>query len=110
MVKEFFITRIYNKRRLLNQKVKETITEDKNFFVLNLNKYNASLLVVTLAFTCRYLYYGKVEEVNFEDYFVDQDFGEIFYQLRILLFLLNENCKKSFKDYEEFKILNNFLK
>ena len=104
MVREFFITRIFNKRKLLEEKTKEIIPEYKDSFHINLNKRNASLLVVTLAFVTRYLYYGKVEEVKFEDYFEDEDFGEIFYQLRMMLLLLNENCKRSFKDYKEFKI------
>ena len=104
MVRDFFITKRYNKRKLLEEKTKDVISEDKDSFKMNLNKHNASLLVVTLAFVTRYLYYGKVEEVKFEDYFEDEEFGEVFYQLRMMLLLLNENCKKTFRDYEEFKI------
>lgn len=106
MVRDFFITKIYNKRKLLKEKTKDIIPEDedRDYFKMNLSKRNASLLVVTLAFVTRYLYYGKVEEVRFEDYFGDEEFDEIFYQLRIMLFLLNEKCKKNFKDYKEFKI------
>ena len=104
MVRDLFVTKIYNKRKLLEEKTKDIVVEEKDYFRMNLNKYNASLLVVTLAFVTRYLYYGKVEEVKFEDYFEDEDFGEIFYQLRMMLLLLNEKCKKSFKDYKEFKI------
>lgn len=105
MVREFFITKIYNKRKLLKEETKDVIFKEREYIQMNLNKHNASLLVVTLAFITRYLYYGKVEEVKFEDYFYDEDFGEIFYQLRVMLLLLNENCKRSFKDYEEYKIL-----
>lgn len=104
MVREFFITKIYNKRKLLEEKTKEVVPEERESFKMNLNKRNASLLVVTLAFITRYLYYGKVEDVKFEDYFTGEDFGEIFYQLRMMMLLLNENCKRNFKDYEEFKI------
>ena len=104
MVRDLYITKIYNKRKLLEEKTKEIVPEYKDSFKMNLNKRNASLLVVTLAFVTRYLYYGKVEDVNFEDYFEDEDFGEVFYQLRMMLLLLNENCKKNFKDYKEFKI------
>lgn len=104
MVRDFFITKRYNKRKLLEEKTKDIIVEDKEYFKMNLSKRNASLLVVTLAFVTRYLYYGKVEEVRFEDYYEDEDFGEVFYQLRMMLLLLNENCKKNFKDYKEFKI------
>lgn len=105
MVRDIFITKIYNKRQLIKEKTKDTVREYKESFTINLNKQNASLLVVTLAYITRHLYYGKVEEVKFEDYFKNEDFGEIFFQLRILLLLLNENCKRSFEDYEEYKIL-----
>lgn len=104
MVRDFFIMKRYNKRKLLKEKTKDITVEDKEFFKMNLNKRNASLLVVTLAFVTRYLYYGKVEEVRFEDYFENEEFGEVFYQLRMMLLLLNENCKRNFRDYEEFKI------
>lgn len=104
MVRDSFITKIYNKRKLLEEKTKEVVPEYREAFKITLNKRNASLLVVTLAFVTRYLYYGKVEEVRFEDYFEDEDFGEVFYQLRMMLLLLNENCKKNFKDYKEYKI------
>ncbi len=104
MVRDFFVTKIYNKRKLLEEKTKDIVPEYKESFNMNLSKRNASLLVVTLAFITRYLYYGKVEDVKFEDYFVDEDFGEIFYQLRMMLLLLNEKCKIHFEDYKEFRI------
>lgn len=104
MVLEKYVYKFINKRKAPLEKTKDTVREDRNSFKINLNKRNASLLVVTLAFVTRYLYYGKVEDVRFEDYFVGEEFGEVFYQLRMMLFLLNENCKKNFKEYEEFKI------
>ena len=108
MVRDFFITKIYNKRKVDHDKTKDVKFNEVESFDIHLNKYNATLLVCTLAYICRHLYYGKVEEIRFEDYFSDCEFSEIFYQLRLLLLLLNCKCKSSFKDYREYKIIKNF--
>lgn len=103
--KSIFIPVIWNKRRE-EKRTNETRTcNNVEYFTINLNKYNASLLVTTLSYTLRQLYYGKVEDVKFEHYFNGQCFDDIFFQLRTLMFLLNENCKNNFIDYEEYKII-----
>ena len=103
--KSIYIPVIWNKRR--EDKVIANINTCNNveFFSINLNKHNATLLVTTLAYTLRQLYYGKVEDVRFEHYFPNQSFDDIFFQLRCLMFLLNENCKNNFNEYEEYKII-----
>ena len=108
MVRDFFITKIYNKRKVYNDKVNDIIFKDLEYFDIRLNKYNATLLVCTLAYTCRQLYYGRVANIRFEDFFEDCDFSEVFYQLRLLMFLLNGKCKSSFREYKEYKIIKNF--
>ena len=107
MVRDFFITKIYNKRKLIEEKTKDILLNEVDFFDLHLNKYNASLLVCALAYCCRQLYYGKVEDVRFESFFEGCDFNEIFMQLRFLFLMLNEKCKVSFRDYKEYKIIKN---
>lgn len=106
MVKDFFITKfILDKRKNINQKTKDTVINNNDSFTLNLNKKNASLLVVTLAYVTRCLYYGKVEDIRFENYYGDERFDDIFYQLRTMMFLLNEKCKANFEEYKEYKII-----
>lgn len=106
MVKDLFITRIIlDRRKKLNRKIKDNILTNNESFTINLNKTNASLLVVTLAFVCRYLYYGKVEDVRFENYYPNERFEDVFCQLRTMMFLLNEKCKSNFADYKEYKII-----
>ena len=74
MVKNFFIVKIFNKRQILNEKTKESISVPREDFYIRLNKKNASLLVVSLAYLCRVLYYGRVEEVKFSDFFGNENF------------------------------------
>lgn len=100
MVKDFFMTRI-----ILDKRKKSNTKTNKESFTLNLNKRNATLLVTTLAYVTRCLYYGKVEDVKFENYYGDERFDDIFCQLRTMMFLLNEKCKDNFVEYEEYKII-----
>jgi len=51
------------------------------------------------------LYYGKVEDVKFENYYPDERLEDVFCQLRTIMFAINEKCKISFEDYKEYKIL-----
>lgn len=105
MVREFFITKvILDKRKKIINKTKDSIPLNNEYFTINLNKYNASLLVVTLAYVTRYLYYGKVEDVKFESYYPNECFDDVFFQLRTIMFAINEKCKSSFEDYKEYKI------
>lgn len=103
--KNIYIPIIWNKRREDKRTININTCNNVEFFSINLNKHNATLLVTTLAYTLRQLYYGKVEDVRFEHYFPDQSFDDIFFQLRCLMFLLNENCKNNFSEYEEYKII-----
>lgn len=106
MVREFFITKaILNKRKKRNKNMEDRVPLNNESFTLNLNKQNASLLVVTLAYVTRCLYYGKVEDVKFENYYTDERFEDVFCQLRTMMFLLNEKCKANFEDYKEYKII-----
>ena len=100
MVRDFFITKM-----ILDKRKKSNIKMNKESFILNLNKKNATLLVTTLAYVTRCLYYGKVEDVRFENYYGNERFDDIFCQLRTMMFLLNEKCKANFEEYEEYKII-----
>lgn len=105
MVLQKYILNIINKRKIPFEKTKEIEYEKRETIDLKLNKYNASLLVCSLAFICRYMYYGKVEEVLLKDFFHTENFNDYFYQLRVLLHYLNESSKKHFgEDYEEYKV------
>lgn len=106
MVRDFFITKIIlDRRKNSNKKTKDNVPANKESFTLNLNKQNATLLVVTLAYVTRCLYYGKVEDVRFENYYQDERFEDVFCQLRTMMFLLNEKCKANFEEYKEYKII-----
>lgn len=109
MVRDYILTKFYHKRKTKIEKTKDTKKKVEESFILNLNEYNASLLVSCLAFICRYLYYGKVEDVDIEQFLDKNYFNDYFYSLRIMMLLLNEKCKEHFENYKEYKISNNFL-
>lgn len=99
-----FIPIIWNKRKNVTEKVKDVEIEEQETFTLELTKYNASLLICALAFVCRYMYYGKVEKINIEDFIKTDNFNETFYDLRLNLWVLHGKAKKHFPDYKEFTI------
>lgn len=82
---------------------KKTNNKDSHI-ILKLNKYNASVLICSLAFICRYMYYGRVENVDIKFFYDNDNFENYYSDLRILLNLLNEKSKATFEGYKEFKI------
>lgn len=72
--------------------------------ILKLNRYNASVLICSLAFICRYMYYGRVENVDIKFFYDNENFEDYYFDLRMLLNLLNEKSKTTFEEYKEFKI------
>lgn len=105
MVLQRYVLNIINKRKIPFEKTKEIKDEKRDTINLKLNKYNASLLVCSLAFICRYMYYGKVEDVQLKDFYHTENFNDYFYQLRLLMHYLNESSKKYFgEDYQEYKV------
>jgi len=72
--------------------------------ILKLNRYNTSLLICSMAFLCRYMYYGRVENVDIKFFYETENFDDYYYQLRLLMHLLNEKSKTTFGEYIEYKI------
>lgn len=99
-----YIPIIWNKRKDNSEATKDITQEEKKSFSIELNEYNASLLICTLAFTCRYMYYGKVEQIRIEDYFDTTNFNELFYQLRLNMWVIHGKATKHFPNYKEFKL------
>lgn len=85
----------------MNQSKKNKATH----IMLRLNKYNTSLLICSVAFLCRYMYYGKVENIDLKFFYNTENFDDYYYQLRLLLNLLREKSKITFDEYKEYKII-----
>ena len=82
---------------------KHTKSKD-SYITIKLNKYNTSLLICSLAFICRYMYYGRVENVDIKYFYDTEEFVDYYYQLRLLMNLLNEKSKTTFGEYKEYTI------
>ena len=93
-------------RKLQNSKpIKEKIKLKNNRYVfLKLNRRNASLIINSLAFVRRYLYYHKVEEIPIELFFDNKNFQQDFFDLTISMVKINEDCKNNFYNWKEYKI------
>lgn len=76
-----------------------------NHIKVKLNKRNAINIIKCIAFVTREMYYGKVENVKWEDYFSKENFKEEYDNLRLALFYINELCVEKFKTYKSFRIL-----
>lgn len=84
--------------------MKSTKNNKDTHITLRLNKYNASVLICGLAFICRYMYYGRVENVDIKFFYETENFDDYYCDFRILLNLLNEKSKTTFGEYIEYKI------
>ncbi len=93
-------------RKLQNSKpIKEKIKLKNNRYVfLKLNRRNASLIINSLAFVRRYLYYHKVEEIPIELFFDNKNFQQDFFDLTISMVKINEDCKNNFYNWKEYRI------
>ena len=81
-----------------------SIKNKDTHIILKLNKYNASVLICSLAFMCRYMYYGRIENVDIKFFYETENFENYYSDLRILMNLLNEKSKTTFGEYIEYKI------
>ena len=84
--------------------MKNTKKNKDPHIVLRLNRYNTSLLICSVAFLTRYMYYGRVENVDMNFFYDTENFNDDYYQLRLLMNLLNEKSKITFGEYIEYKI------
>ena len=78
--------------------------KNNKYVYLRLNRRNASLIINSLAFTRRFLYYNKVEEIPIEIFFDNKNFEQDFFDLTISMVKINEDCKNNFYNWKEFKI------
>ena len=97
------------RNRMKNNQVKKQMKQkmklkNNRYVYLKLNRRNASLIINSLAFTRRYLYYHKVEETEIELFFKKENFDEDILDLAISIAKINEDCKKNFYNWKEFKI------
>ena len=84
--------------------MKKHTKSKESYITIKLNKYNTSLLICSLAFICRYMYYGRVENVDIKYFYDTEEFVDYYYQLRLLMNLLNEKSKTTFGEYKEYTI------
>ncbi|MBQ8043014.1 MAG: hypothetical protein IJ272_02540 [Clostridia bacterium] len=93
------------KNKQIEKQMKHKMKLKNNRYVyLKLNRRNASLIINSLAFVRRYLYYNKVEEIPIEIFFDKKDFQQDFFDLTISMVKITEDCKKNFYNWKEFKI------
>lgn len=86
-------------------RLKSKIKQKNNKYIsLKLNRRNASLIINSLAFTRRFLYYRKVEEPEIELFFEKENFNEDIFDIAISIAKINEDCKNNFCSWKEFKI------
>ena len=84
--------------------IRNTNYVDSKHIILKLNKRNVSLIINSLAFTRRFLFYHNVEDVSVEIFFNKKNFEQDFFDLTFAMTKINEDCKLYFKYWKEYKI------
>lgn len=93
------------KNRQIEKQMKQKIKLKNNKYVyLKLNRRYASLIINSLAFTRRFLYYKKIEEIPIEIFFDINNLEEDIFDLSLSINKIIEDCKNNFYNWKEFKI------
>lgn len=93
----------YNNTNVSKQESKFKKKKDCHFH-LRLNRRTASLLICSLAFITRYMYYYKVSKVDIWEYLDKKDFNIIYNDLRYLMLYLDGKSEELYKNYKHFKL------
>ena len=88
-----------------NRNFKHNKIDNNEYIQIKLNKHNASVLICSIAFLCRYMYYGKVEHIDIKEFYDTDNFENYYSELRMLLFYLINKSKETFEEYKELKII-----
>lgn len=71
---------------------------------IRLNRRVASLIICSIAYTIRSMWYYRVEDTSVWNYFDREDFDKSYNDLRYFLLCLDMKCEKLYKNYENFKV------
>jgi len=111
MYNNFYLKYIRNKIRekyatnFNNNSIEHSIKKKKDCdFHLRLNRRTASLLICSLAFITRYMYYYRVAQVDIWEYLDKNNFNIIYNDLRYLMLYLDGKSEKLYKNYKNFKV------
>lgn len=104
MYVSYIIRNRMKNKQIDKPKKKKMRLKNNRYIYLKLNKRNASLIINSLAFVRRYLYYQKVEEVPIEIFFDKKNFQQDFFDLTISMLKITEDCKNNFYNWKEFKV------
>lgn len=94
------------KTQYLNLTKKEDTKEKCNDLYINLqvNRRVASLIICSLAYTIRSMWFYRVEDVDVWNYLDRSDFEKTYNDMRYLMLFLDTKCENTYKDYKNFKI------
>lgn len=73
-------------------------------FNLRLNRRTTSLLICSLAFVTRYMYYYRVSKVDIWEFIDKNDFNTIYNDLRYLMLYLDGKSEELYKNYKNIKV------
>lgn len=92
---------VYINKSELNSKKKKDCD-----FHLRLNRRSASLIICSLAFVTRYMYYYRVSKVDIWDYLDKNDFNIIYNDLIYLMLYLDGRSEELYTNYKNFTLYN----
>lgn len=100
-----YIIRNRMKNKQVEKQMRQKFKFKNNKYVyLKLNRRYASLIINSLAFTRRALYYKKMEEIPVEMFFDKNNFEEDIFDLSLSINKIIADCKKNFYNWKEYKI------
>lgn len=106
----FKLMNMLNKQKTKSLDVGDRVEEKTNdkfddaSMNIRLNRRVASLIICSIAFTIRCMWYYRVEDISVWEYFDREDFDKSYNDLRYFLLFLDMKCEKLYKNYENFKV------
>ena len=76
-------------------------------FMLRLNRRTSSLLICSLVFITRYMYYYRVSQVDIWEYLDKDKFNIIYNDLRYMMLYLDGKAEELYKNYKNFELYPN---
>lgn len=73
-------------------------------YMIKVNRRISNLIIRSVAFTIRSMWYYRVEDISVWEYFDKEDFDKSYNDLRYFLLCLDMKCEKLYKNYENFKV------
>lgn len=112
---------MFNKFKYINSLLKRELAKQNSFriivpegskvrdkeYMIKVDRRISSLIICSLAYTIRSMWFYRVEETDIWEYFKRDDFEKTYNDLRYLMLYLDCKNESMYKDYNNFECYTN---